>query len=81
MLVAGHRQHPHHGPSYRVHDPNGRGSRQNAPEGLRCGGRCEHGYPCDARELYRHAEVQRHEEHEEGVYWTGHGLIMHIKVV
>lgn len=63
---TGHGQHSHHGAPHRVHDPHGRGPRQDAPEGLRAGGRRQHGHQGDAGELHRHAEVQRHEEHEEG---------------
>jgi len=68
VAPTGYRQHPHHGPSHRVHDPHGGGSRQDTPEGLRPGGRCQHGHPSDAGELHRHTEVQRHEEHEEGLW-------------
>lgn len=66
VSLTGHGQHPHHCPPHRVDDPHGGGSRQDAPEGLRAGGRRQHGHQGDAGELHRHAEVQRHEEHEEG---------------
>lgn len=66
VSLTGDRQHPHHSSSYRVHDPHGGGPRQDAPEGLRAGGRREHGHQGHAGELHRHAKVQRHEEHEEG---------------
>lgn len=49
---AGHRQHPHHSAPHRVDDPHGGGSRQDTPEGLRPGGRRQHGHQGDAGEFH-----------------------------
>ena len=64
--ATGDRQHPDYGAAYRVRDPDGRGARQDVPARLRAGGRRQHGHPRHARELHRHPEVQRHEEHAQG---------------
>lgn len=62
------RQYTYHCETHRVHDQDGRVARQDAPERLRQWGRCQHGDPHHAGELYQHPEVQRHTVNEEGMH-------------
>ena len=63
---AGNWLYSHHSPSHRVHDPHGRGTRQDASQRVCCRGWCQHGYQGHAGKLHRHAEILCHEEHAKG---------------